>query len=332
MLSFNYPFFFLLFLAFPIFFFFKSIGVLSFPHLNFNLLNWNGVEPKKNLIVQLLFFVSSFLVYIGIALMIIALTEPVIFKNTRIYTGAGNSIMFLVDISPSMAAKDIDGETRIDSAKKIIQKFVQKYPGDSFGLTALASSVALLVPPTIDHKVFLSRLNSLFIGELGEGTAIGTGLAVCALYASKNIKNSSYIILLSDGENTTGEINPKTAAQALKNKNIGFYVIGIGNTGYTVLEYTDKQTGKTYSGSIYSEFDERELKQIAEDGSGKYTSANSIEMLDEIFTSIAKQVPSTQSDIIQTVEKNLYKYFLMFSILCFSLAWFIRRICLGVSI
>ena len=123
--------------------------------------------------------------------------------------------MFLLDISPSMAAKDMSGETRIAAAKKIIRKFVAKYPGDSFGLTALSSSAALILPPTIDHKVFLSRLDSLSIGELGNGTAIGMGLAVSSAYMTRTKLNSSYIVLLTDGENNTGEINPKTAAKVL---------------------------------------------------------------------------------------------------------------------
>ena len=318
MFSFNYPVLFLLFLIFPIFFFLKKSGLFFCSELKFNLLNWNGVVPKANP------FLISFV--------IIALTEPVVFRNTQVYTGSGNSIMFLVDISPSMAAKDISGESRIESAKKIIQKFVHKYHGDSFGLTALASSAALIVPPTVDHNVFLSRLNSLSIGELGEGTAIGMGIAVCALYTAKTVSNSSYIILLSDGENNTGEINPKTAAEALTNKGIGFYVIGIGNSGYTLVEYTDKKTGKTYSGSLFSKFDERELKKIAQYGNGKYASVNSTEMLEEIFHIISKQVPAAQSDFIQTSEENLSAYFLMSAILCFIFSWFIRRILLGVTL
>lgn len=118
-------------------------------------------------------------------------------------------------------------------------------------MTALSSSAALILPPTIDHKVFLSRLDSLSIGELGDGTAIGMGLAVSSAYMTRSKLNSSYIVLLTDGENNTGEINPKTAAEVLVNKSIGFYVIGIGSSGYTTLEYTDPKTGKTYSGSIF---------------------------------------------------------------------------------
>ncbi len=152
--------------------------------------------------------------------MLFALTEPVIFKTEPVYSGSGNSIMFLIDISPSMAAKDIDGKTRLESAKKIIQKFVAKYPGDSFGISALASSAALIIPPTIDKQVFLSRLDSLSIGELGDGTALGMGIAVSALYSTKEKDRSSHIILLTDGENNTGAISIKTAAEILIQKNI----------------------------------------------------------------------------------------------------------------
>jgi len=236
----------------------------------------------------------------------------------------------LLDISPSMAANDMSGETRISTAKKIIRKFVAKYPGDSFGLTALSSSAALILPPTIDHKVFLSRLDSLSIGELGDGTAIGMGLAVSSAYMTRTKLNSSYIVLLTDGENNTGEINPKTAAEVLVNKNIGFYVIGIGSSGYTTLEYTDPKTGKAYSGSIFSKFDEFVLKKIAQYGNGKYASASSSEILEDIFNTISKQVPAAQSNFTQIIEENLYVYFLSASIFSFVLVWLLRRIFMRV--
>ncbi|MGF7108831.1 VWA domain-containing protein [Treponema pedis] len=332
MLSFNRPILFLLFSVFPIFVILKKSKILFSPEFKLNLVNWNGIAPKVNPFTAFLYFISRLLFYAGVIFVITALTEPVVFKNNQVYTDSGNSIMFLVDISPSMAAKDINGETRIDAAKKIIRKFVHKYPGDSFGITALASSAALIVPPTIDHKVFLSRLDSLSIGELGDGTAIGMGIAVSSVYTAKTKPNSAYLILLSDGENNTGEINPKTAAETLTRKGIGFYVIGIGNSGYTVLEYTDKKNGKTYSASFYSKFDERELKNIAQYGNGKYASANSVEMLEEIFSVISKQVPAAPSDFIKITEENLYSYFLFAAIFCFAGAWVIRRIFLRIAL
>ncbi|MGI5065264.1 VWA domain-containing protein [Treponema putidum] len=330
MISFNHPIVFLLLLLFPFFFILKKNGLMQSPELNLNLVNWKGLFPKKNKLMEFGNFLSYFLWYCGIIFLIITLSEPVIFKNKQMYTDAGSSIMFLLDISPSMAAKDMNGETRIESAKKIIRKFVAKYPGDSFGLAALSSSAALIVPPTIDHKVFLSRLNSLSIGELGDGTAIGMGLAVSSAYMTRSKFNSSYIILLTDGENNTGEINPKTAATSLVNKNIGFYVIGIGSAGYTTLEYTDRKTGKTYSGSIFSKFDELELKKTAQYGNGKYASASSPEMLENIFNTMSKQIPSAQSNFTQIIEENLYVYFLSASIFSFAFAWLLRRIFMRV--
>lgn len=330
MISFNHPLMFLLILFFFLFLILKKSGLVASPELKLNLVNWKGFFPKKNKLMEFGNLLCYLLWYCGIIFLIIALSEPVIFKNKQVYTDAGSSIMFLLDISPSMAAKDMNGETRIATAKKIIRKFVAKYPGDSFGLTALSSSAALILPPTIDHKVFLSRLDSLSIGELGDGTAIGMGLAVSSAYMTRTKLNSSYIVLLTDGENNTGEINPKTAAEVLVNKNIGFYVIGIGSSGYTTLEYTDPKTGKAYSGSIFSKFDEFELKKIAQYGNGKYASASSPEVLEDIFTTISKQVPAAQSNFTQIIEENLYVYFLSASIFSFMLVWLLRRIFMRV--
>lgn len=325
MISFNHPFFFFCLLIFPTVFILKKTGFVFTPEFSLNLINWNGTKPRQNNFSNFLNTISSILLYAGLFFLIIALAEPVTFKTEQVYTDEGCSVMFLMDISPSMSAKDINGESRIESAKRIIRKFVARYPGDSFGLTALASSAALILPPTIDHKVFLSRLDSLSIGELGDGTALGMGLAVSSLHSGKS-KKSSYIILLTDGENNTGEINPKTAAEMLVRKNIGFYVIGIGNTGYTVLEYTDKKTGKTYTGSFYSKFDEKELKRISRYGNGKYASAGSSEMLEEIFNAIAFHVPASQFNFTQTTEENLYRPVLSAVIFCFFSAWIIRRL------
>lgn len=332
MISFNHPVSFLLLLIFPLIFILKKIGFVFTPKFKLNLVNWNGIPPKQKTGIKfanLLFFIF---IRLGIFFLIITLTEPVTFKTNQVFTDSGNSIMFLVDISPSMSAKDINGESRFESAKKIIRKFIKKYPGDSFGLTALASSAALIVPPTIDHKVFLSRLNSLSIGELGDGTAIGMGLAVSSTHIGKNKTKQSYIILLTDGENNTGEINPKTAAETLIKKNIGFYVIGIGNSGYTSLEYTDIKTGKTYTASLFSKFDERELKKIASYGSGKYTSANSADALEKIFDTISLQVPASQFNFTQTKEKTLYMPLLLITIFCLGSAWIIRRLFMGMIV
>ncbi len=330
MLRFNHPFFFFAFLLIIIFFILKKTKIIKRPEIKINLLNWQAVEPKRNSFMKFSNFLFHIFFFFGISFIIIALTEPIAFKTEAVYTDSGNSIMFLIDVSPSMAAKDMSGESRLNSAKNIIKNFVDKYPGDSFGLSALGSSAALIVPPTIDHKVFLSRLDSLSIGELGDGTALGMGLAVSSMYSKKNITTSSHIILLTDGENNTGEINPKTAAKFLLQKNINFFIIGIGNSGYTNIEYTDKKTGKKYKGTINSKFNPYELKKIASYAKGKYASADSQEILQEIFNTISEQVPATQSTFNKTVETKLYRYFLNIAIFCFVIAWFIRRIIMGM--
>lgn len=330
MFTFMNPYFLLLFLIFPCFYFLKKNSFLRKPELKLNLLNWNAVsKPKKIYLLSFLNLFSILVLYLGLTALIFSIAEPVIFKVQKIYTHYGNSIMFLIDISPSMAVKDMDDKTRLETAKTIIKSFTETHPADAVGLTVLASSASLLIPPTIDKQSFFSRLTSLEAGELGDGTAIGMGLAV-ALANMENTQKNSYIILLTDGENNTGEIHPYLVAKILKRKRIGFYVIGIGKSGYAQLEYIDKKNNKVYKGSYYTEFNEDNLKKIAAYGGGEYFFAKSFSDLNESFKKIDSQIPKTESAYTQTTEESLYFYFLFFAIIMVILSWFIRRIIIGI--
>lgn len=330
MLAFIYPYFLLLFLFFPLFFFLKKTGLFFKPELKLNLLNWDSVnKPKQNTVFNFLNYISILFLCLGLIALIFSIAEPVIVRTKKVYTNYGNSIMFLIDISPSMAVKDMGGVKRIDVAKKMIKSFSNTHQSDALGLAVLASTASLLMPPTIDHKTFLMRLDALEIGELGDGTAIGMGLAV-ALASLENIKNNSYIILLTDGENNTGGINPRLVARILNRKNIGFYIIGIGKSGYAQLEYIDKKNNKRYKGSYYTEFNEKELKEIAFYSNGKYFSAESFNGLNEVLKKINLQIPSAETFFTETVEESLYFYFLFFSVFMFMASWCIRRIIMGI--
>lgn len=326
MLSIHYPQFFLLLLLLPLYFAVKQYGFGKTPALPLPLGNWNGLEPEKHSGTYFLYYASQSLLLLSFVLLITALTEPVYSTREPVYTENGNAIMFVIDTSPSIAAQDMGSQTRLEAAKQTIYRFTEQYGGDSFGLTAFGSTAAVLIPPTIDKKTFLSRLAALQVGELGEGTAIGMGLAAAVLHLTQYTPLPSAIILLTDGDNNTGEIPPQLAAEMIDRKNIGFYVIGLGKSGYAPIRYFDPVQKKEISGTLHSTFDETELKELAHSGNGRYFSAHSPELLQDIFKRLEEKIPASQP--VFTKQKIRYLETLCYAAaLCTAAAaWVIRRL------
>ncbi|MGP1576649.1 MAG: vWA domain-containing protein [Treponema sp.] len=326
MLSIQYPQFFLLLLLLPLYFALKRYGLGKTPALPLPLGNWNGLEPEKHTVTYFFYYISYSFLLLCVVLVITALTEPVYITHRPMYTGHGNAIMFVIDTSPSIAAQDMGSQTRLEVAKQTIRRFTEAYSGDSFGLTAFGSTAAVLIPPTIDTKTFLSRLDSLQAGELGEGTAIGMGLAAAVLHITQYTTIPAAIVLLTDGDNNAGEIPPHLAAEMICHKHIGFYVVGLGKSGYAPIRYFDPIQKKNISGTLHSTFDESELKKLAQTGNGRYFSAHSPEMLQDIFKRLEEKIPASQP--VFTKQKMYYLESLCYAAaLCAAaISWSIRRL------
>lgn len=329
MLSFENPVAFLFLLVLPIFYilrFFKIFKRTAFP-LTFA--DWQGQSfawsSKFSGILN--FFANLFIVFAYIAL-IFAFAEPEIHHQEKIYTSKGADILFVLDTSPSMAARDIAGLTRLEAAKQGIHTLVKNNTGASFGLVAMASEAAVIVCPTVDHKLFLQRLDSLVIGELGEGSAIGIGLssAVYHLVSSKAPKKC--IVLITDGENNAGSIHPETATELAIQNDITLYTFGIGTKGAVPIEYVDPQTGKVHSGYYESEFDSTSLEKIAYSSGGRYFGIESTQALAESLAAMGQRENVSQTFYYKSSKKLIYPYFLAFAFVLFVVSWIIRRIIL----
>ena len=333
MFSFERPFFLFLALLVPLFFAMRRSLLLRRIEFPLTLGDWNGLPFKwfSGLAQTARFFSRAFLV-LGFLCVVIALAGPVRFRQEAVYSKPGSGVVFALDVSPSMAARDIGSDTRLAAAQAYIHSFADKRPGDSFGLVALGREAALLVPPTSDHRSFLSRLDSLSIGELGDGTALGLGLAVAAAHLVNRDPGRACVILLTDGENNTGAINPKTAAGIYPEKGITLFVIGIGSSGEVPIEYTDPATGKRYSGTLNSEFNEGALRDIALRGGGTYISAGNREALEAVFSAIDDSVPVSPSSWTRTVSDPLEVPVILFALALFAAAWIIVRVMLGAII
>lgn len=326
MIHFQHPLFFLLLLLVPAFILLRHTGVLRAVSLPLPLGNWKGSVPKKYPRVYILHRLSQYMLAAAFTLAVTALAEPVRQTAETLYAAPGQALMFVIDSSPSMAAQDMGIQTRLDAAKQMIRVFAEQYAGDSFGLTALGSSAAVLIPPTIDQQTFLTRLDQLYAGEFGDGTAIGMGLASAVLHLTQYSAIPSSIILFTDGDNNTGEIHPRAAAEIIKHKKIGFYIIGLGKSGYAPIKYFDPIQQKEISGTLHTVFNEAELQKTARHGNGRYFSAKSPEVLAEIFNHLRQKIPATQPT--RTVSKLHYldRVLLLIALGLSAGSWLLRRI------
>ena len=283
---------------------------------------WKGRPQKLLSALASIFFTTGFLISVG------ALAAPVISNQEKVYTSLGTDIVFVLDTSPSMSAKDVDGIQRLEAAKNSIYLLTGKNDGSRYGLVGLGSNAAVLVPPTSNLTFFSERLSQITAGSFGNGSAIGDGLstAVCHLVSSSAQKKC--IVLLTDGENNAGEIHPETAAQLAAENNITIYVVGIGSKGKVPIEYTDPVTKRLYSGYLDSNFNPASLKKISDIAGGKYFEAVTVNELSDVLSTVSKTEAVSQTFTYRTVNHLYYQKFLSVAIMLFLLAWFIRRILL----
>lgn len=327
MLQFENPFAFLFLLVIPLFFILRKLKF--FVHVSFPLTisDWEGktfnamqTGMKTAKVISRVFFISAF------CLLAAALASPVISRQEKVFTSRGAEIIFLVDISPSMAATDIAEGTRLDVAKQSIAAITDKMEGTAFGLVAMASDAASLVPPTMDHAFFLNQLNSLVIGTLGEGTAIGTGLSTAVYHLFSSNAPKKILVLLTDGDNNAGIVHPKTAAKLAKENDIILYVVGIGTKGTVPIEHVDIESGKRYSGFLDSNFDENFLAELASISGGRYFSAENLYSLQNALDFATLKENVVQSFYYKASKKEYYKPVLFAALLLFALSWIIRRL------
>lgn len=325
MISFQNSIVFLFFLTIPVYYILKKIGIFKRDYIVTVLADWNGKPiPWKGKSHRFFLFLSKLFTITAFVLSIFAYADPIISNKKKIFTSLGTDLIFAIDTSPSMAAKDIDNDSRLNSAKNSVFTLLEKTEGIRAGVVALGTHASLVVPVTKDKTFFTEQINSLQIGAFGDGSAIGDGISTAVYHLSTSQAPRKCIILLTDGENNAGEIHPETAANLAKNNNITLYVVGIGSKGTIPLEYTNPITGKNYSGYFDSNYDSVSLKKIAEIGNGHYYEAKSLENLIETLQNVAKKESITQKFIYKIEKKQLYKKFLKFAFILILITLFIK--------
>ncbi|MFQ6616359.1 MAG: VWA domain-containing protein, partial [Fidelibacterota bacterium] len=219
------------------------------------------------------------------ALVIVALARPrspVGLQETRVNVV---DMVLVLDISSSMRAEDFK-PSRLEAAKATAQTFVQAREGDRIGLLVFAGESYIQCPLTVDHDVLQGLLSQVdIIDEQHDGTAIGMALA----HGINRLRNSSakskILVLLSDGSNNAGELDPVTAAEFAAKYGIKVYAIGVGTRGKAPYPVYDPVVGKRYV-QVDVDMDEKTLKEVANLTGGRYFRATSGEKLAEIYREI----------------------------------------------
>lgn len=325
--GFEYPSAFLLLLIIPLLFLLRYMGLLKQLYFPLTIADWHGRRFRwKSSSFRVAVILSRLLWMISYAAAVCALAGPVSVIREKVYTSRGTDIMFVIDTSPSMAACDIGDGTRLDIAKRAICMLAEQEEGVALGITAVGSEAAVIVPPTLDRHSFFERLDSLVIGELGDGSALGTGLSTAVYHLVGTAAPKKCIILITDGENNAGAIHPNTAASLAVENNVSVYTLGIGTIGSVPIEYVDPRTGKVFSGYLESQFDEKALRRIADIGQGGYYSAVDMAELQAAFSSIAAQEVVAQAFYYRNTPVRYYDIALFASGCAIAMAWILRRL------
>lgn len=247
-----------------------------------------GFKSSNSLIAKLK-PILNLLRILALSSLIIAMARPrTVDVSNQTKTTRGIDIVMAIDVSGSMLAKDLR-PNRMEALKDVAAYFVEERPNDRIGLVVYASESYTKTPVTSDKAVVLEAIKSIKYDQvLQDGTGIGMGLATAVNRLKDSKAKSKVIILLTDGVNNAGFIEPETAADIAKQYGIKVYTIGIGTNGMAESPYALSPTGQILFQMMKVEIDEQLLKNIARKTEGKYFRATSNSKLAEIYASINK--------------------------------------------
>lgn len=254
----------------------------------------------------------------GLGLVILALARPQTQFSTIEQQVEGIEIVLSMDISSSMLAEDFE-PNRLIASKQIASEFVARRTHDRVGINVFARQSFTAVPPTLDQELIQHRLQEIDVGMVQDGTAIGLGIATAINRLRESDATSRIIILLTDGLNNAGEIDPLTAGELAATHNIRIYTVGVGTRGTAPYPIRDPVFGTRYQ-HIEVDIDEEMLTRVASMSGGRYFRATNSDELGEIYREIDQLERSEIDEIIYTDREDHYDQFLLPAILLWFLA------------
>lgn len=310
-MTFNNPLILLLILLIPLYLWYKirrsREGAILFSSIE----QLKKAKPSGTIKLRHLpLYLRSFALF----LIIVSLARPQKgIEHTKMPT-EGIDIVLALDVSTSMLAEDftLNGKraNRLAAVKPIVKDFIEGRANDRIGMVVFAGRPYTQCPLTLDYGILLQFLDKVEIGMVEDGTAIGSALATCINRLKDTPGKSKVVILLTDGRNNMGKIDPLTAAETAKTMGVKVYTIGAGTRGMAPYPVTDFFGNKVYQ-RIPVDIDEDTLKQIAQITEGMYFRATDTESLKEIYREI-DQMEKTKVEVKIYMEyKELFIYFLL---------------------
>ncbi len=333
-MSFDYPFVLLALLALPAF-------VLSALHSRrkgrsgspLHLIPWRGaLNASVPYAHAALYALSSLAAALGWCCLVIAASGPARIERVERGRRVEASILFAVDVSPSMAAMDIE-PNRLEGAVRTLRAALadgSAARGASLGLVAFGASAALVCPPTPDYAAFEESLMGLKPGMLGDGTAVGQGLGL-ALRHVRTGGGAKAVVLITDGEDNAGVVHPLDAASQYRRYGVELAVMGVGSKGEAPIAYSDPRTGERFVGTYKSAFSDAALAAIAREAGGSYAAAVDAGALE---SALGQALASTGPSLELPPAKNsrtvpLGAPFLAAGLAALALCWLVRSLFLG---
>lgn len=243
--------------------------------------------------------------------------------STRTKTTKGIDIVMAIDVSSSMLARDLK-PNRLAALKEVASDFIKQRPSDRIGLVAYAGESYTKTPITSDKSIVLGALREITYGQLEDGTAIGMGLATSVNRLKESKAISKVIILLTDGVNNSGFIEPQTAADLAVEYGIKTYTIGLGTNGNALTPVAYRRDGSFQYGMRQVEIDEALLKDIATVTGGKYFRATDNEKLEEIYEEINKLEKTEIEEFKYTRFEEKFRLWVFLAGALLLLEWALR--------
>lgn len=234
----------------------------------------------------------------ALGLLVVALARPQIVRATQQVHASGIDMVLAVDVSSSMDAQDmsVGGEPsdRLSAVKPVVERFIADRPNDRMGLVAFAGAPYLVSPPTLDHAWLSQNLGRLHTGMVQDGTAIGSALTASLNRLRHETSKSKIVILLTDGMNNAGPVQPSLAAQAAAAMGVKVYTIGVGAEGRALMPVTDERGHKRMV-MTEVDVDEPTLRKVAETTGGRFFRATDTQSLQRVYADIDAMEKTTRT-------------------------------------
>lgn len=273
-------------------------------------------------------YLPDVLKYLGLILVVVALARPQETDEKIKRNVEGIDIMIALDISHSMLIEDMKPQNRLESAKKTIREFIDKRLSDRIGMVVFSGESYTRVPLTLDYALLKQNLAEVQTStNIKMGTAIGVALGNAVSRLNESTAKSRVVILLTDGENNTGLIDPQTALKIAKGYGVRIYTIGVGRDGQAQLPiYSTDIMGrkvKRYQ-PIHSKVNEPLLKQLADETGGRYYRATNTKSLENVFNDIDELEKSKIEENRFTRYTELFQKYLFWGVLLYALGFFLQ--------